>query len=198
MHSATHNIMLGLKQIIDSLDSQPMKSLSAIDNHLSSGVYLLYYTGNHPSYQGLVKYNQNRAKPIPIYVGVAGGRRSGVREDKKQALTNRLTEHSKSIAVVNNLDLQDFQYQYLELIGDAAHLVGAFESILIEQHQPLWNSIITGFGNKNPGSNRTQGNKSNWDVLHPGRVWAENRQVQLYQAATVNYYICQHIKTLKD
>ncbi|MBN1485361.1 MAG: Eco29kI family restriction endonuclease [Chloroflexia bacterium] len=38
---------------------------------------------------------------------------------------------------------------------------------------PLWNSGLDGFGNHDPGRGRYNQAKSEWDVLHPGRPWAE-------------------------
>ena len=42
-----------------------------------------------------------------------------------------------------------------------------------ESFHPLWNTVIDGFGNKDPGRGRTAQRKSPWDVLHPGRRFAE-------------------------
>ena len=42
----------------------------------------------------------------------------------------------------------------------------------LRQYKPIWNSCIDGFGNHDPGSGRYSQAKSDWDVLHPGRSWA--------------------------
>ena len=47
------------------------------------------------------------------------------------------------------------------------------ESTLIRKHHPLWNSIVDGFGNHDPGRGRYNQARSEWDVLHPGRPWAD-------------------------
>jgi len=44
---------------------------------------------------------------------------------------------------------------------------------MIRKYNPLWNSHIDGFGNHDPGKGRYEQAKSEWDVLHPGRVWAD-------------------------
>jgi len=44
---------------------------------------------------------------------------------------------------------------------------------MTRRYNPLWNSHIDGFGNHDPGKGRYEQAKSEWDVLHPGRVWAE-------------------------
>ena len=59
------------------------------------------------------------------------------------------------------------------LVGDEADLIVIVEAALIRKYNPLWNSYIDGFGNHDPGSGRYNQAKSEWDVLHPGRGWAE-------------------------
>jgi hypothetical protein len=52
-------------------------------------------------------------------------------------------------------------------------LVVPVEASLIRRYKPLWNMVVDGFGNHDPGSGRYNQAKSEWDVLHPGRIWAE-------------------------
>ena len=52
-------------------------------------------------------------------------------------------------------------------------LVVPVEATLIRRYKPLWNVIVDGFGNHDPGAGRYNQAKSGWDVLHPGRIWAE-------------------------
>lgn len=52
-------------------------------------------------------------------------------------------------------------------------LVVPVEAELIRRYMPMWNSAIDGFGNHDPGGGRYNQAKSDWDVLHPGRPWAE-------------------------
>lgn len=47
------------------------------------------------------------------------------------------------------------------------------ESLLIGRFSPIWNTVVDGFGNHDPGSGRRNQARSRWDVLHPGRNWAE-------------------------
>jgi hypothetical protein len=42
----------------------------------------------------------------------------------------------------------------------------------------FWNSYIDGFGNHDPGKGRYNQAKSEWDVLHKGRKWADKLQGQ--------------------
>mgnify|MGYP001610410975 FL=1 len=46
------------------------------------------------------------------------------------------------------------------------------ESLLIAKFSPIWNNIVDGFGNHDPGKGRYEGTRPRWDVLHPGRAWA--------------------------
>jgi Eco29kI restriction endonuclease len=52
-------------------------------------------------------------------------------------------------------------------------MIGTIEAALIKLSQPLWNSAMDGFGNHDPGRGRYEQAKSDWDVIHPGRAWAE-------------------------
>lgn len=59
------------------------------------------------------------------------------------------------------------------LENESVDLIGTVEAALIRYYQPLWNTTIDGFGNHDPGSGRYSQAKSDWDVIHPGRLWAE-------------------------
>ncbi len=48
--------------------------------------------------------------------------------------------------------------------------------MLIERFKPVWNRVLDGFGNHDPGKGRHQGTMPQWDCLHPGRTWAERLQ----------------------
>ncbi len=52
-------------------------------------------------------------------------------------------------------------------------MIGSIEAALIKLNQPLWNSCVDGFGNHDPGKGRYEQARSDWDVIHAGRVWAE-------------------------
>lgn len=58
------------------------------------------------------------------------------------------------------------------ILQDAeADLITAVEAQLIRRYTPLWNTIVDGFGNHDPGKGRYDQAPSEWDVLHPGRPW---------------------------
>ncbi len=69
-----------------------------------------------------------------------------------------------------NLLIEDFQYRSL-VVDDIWIPLG--ESMLIERFKPVWNILIDGFGNKDPGNRRATQFKSPWDILHPGRAAME-------------------------
>jgi len=59
-----------------------------------------------------------------------------------------------------------------------SNLIGTVEAALIRLYKPLWNSVIDGFGNHDPGKGRYEQAKSEWDVIHPGRNWAKRLRGQ--------------------
>ena len=89
---------------------------------------------------------------------------------ESQALFGRLSEHADSITAGQDLELSDFTCRYLTV---DAIWIPLGESLLINMFSPIWNVIVDGFGNHDPGSGRKGQKKSQWDILHPGRAWAE-------------------------
>jgi len=101
----------------------PMESLPPDEKFSGGGVYALYYNGDFPLYQKI--YSQN--KDLPIYVGkaVLPGWRQG-RDTVKEndpALYRRLSEHSRSINAVKNLELSHFTCKFVVLISQEADLI---------------------------------------------------------------------------
>jgi hypothetical protein len=138
------------------------------------GIYAIYYCGGFPAYRPITEQNRSSRFRAPIYVGKAvpqGARKgTGLETRGGKGLSKRLLEHSRSIDQATNLDLADFHCRYL-VVDDIWIPLG--ESLLIAQFDPLWNKLIDGFGNHNPGRGRHAGLRPRWDVLHPGRPWAE-------------------------
>ena len=136
------------------------------DTFHGAGVYMLHYRGTYPAYAGI-------GEDTPIYVGKADppGRRQGRGRAAADTTTlyRRLHEHAESIAAATNLNLSDFRCRWLVL--DPVW-IGLTEQILITEYQPLWNVVVDGFGNHNPGSGRRNQRRSQWDTLHSGRQWA--------------------------
>ena len=166
-----------IKDIIRFFNGTPIQTLPPPARFYGTGVYALYYTGKNDYYKPI--YEQNRLEFYqPIYVGkaVPSGWRQA-KETKIGAMTyellGRLKEHGNSINQVENLEQKDFFCRFLILEDTANHLIGTVEAALIRHYKPIWNTKIDGFGNHDPGSGRYNQAKSDWDVLHRGRLWAE-------------------------
>jgi hypothetical protein len=72
-----------------------------------------------------------------------------------------------------NLNIDDFYCRFL-VVDDIWIPLG--ESLLIEKTKPLWNVVVDGFGNHDPGSGRYNQQISSWYTIHPGRSWARKLQ----------------------
>jgi Eco29kI restriction endonuclease len=148
-----------------------------------AGIYAIYYRGNFKPYASIATKNVGQLT-CPIYVGkaVPEGARKGIvtiSPEPGQALFNRLKEHADSIRQVykysedngtaENIDPEHFFCRFL-LVDDIWIPLG--ESMMIARFQPIWNVVIDGFGNHDPGKGRYRQMRSAWDTLHPGRRWA--------------------------
>lgn len=163
--------------IVSRLLAQDAEKLPA-PSFAGAGLYTLYYTGDFEAYHQISEANQKGRFRQPIYVGKAipkGGRKGleGFDVPHGEALFKRLREHSDSINAAQNLELPDFRCKWL--VVDEVFIPLA-ESLLISHYRPVWNAIVDGFGNHPPGSGRAKGKKPLWDVLHPGRKWANQLQ----------------------
>jgi hypothetical protein len=150
----------------------PVHVLPPPSSFVGSGVYGLYYVGDYELYARVVSLNCTQ----PIYVGKAvpaGWRTARATEAKTPVLYHRLREHARSIQQAKNLDVGDFRCRFMILGGIESDLVVPAEAELIRRFRPLWNYVVDGFGNHDPGRGRYNQAKSEWDVLHPGRAWAE-------------------------
>lgn len=161
--------------VADALLVRPVEILPPEEPFLGAGIYALYYTGPFPAYHPVAVEKKNRRFKKPIYVGKAipaGARKGGFGLDAPAGtvLFNRLVEHAESIRQTGNLDLKDFFCRYL-VVDDIWIPLG--ENLLIEMFSPVWNMIIDGFGNHDPGKGRYNQQRSAWDTLHPGRSWAK-------------------------
>jgi len=139
-----------------------------------SGVYSIYYKGGFPQYKKLAACNRTSCER-PIYVGKAvppGWRQARKTEVSSSSLYGRLREHARNIKETDNLKIEGFACRFMILEGQESNLIGTVESELIRRFTPLWNSVIDGFGNHDPGSGRYNQSPSEWDILHPGRKWA--------------------------
>jgi hypothetical protein len=123
-------------------------------------------------YRRMAEANRDGHWRWPIYVGKAvppGSRKAMSSQATGPWLHGRLGEHAESIEAAENLLLADFHCRYL-VVEDIWIPLG--ESLLISRFTPIWNRLVEGFGNHNPGKGRYAGLRPMWDVLHPGREWA--------------------------
>lgn len=142
---------------------------------LGAGVYAIYYAGSFEPYQSVAALDQDDTSAVPVYVGKAvpsGARKGGYGLDANPGtdLHKRLREHATSIEQANNIELADCWCRYL-VVDDIWVPLG--ESLLINRFSPVWNTVVDGFGNHAPGRGRLDQARSRWDVLHPGRPWAD-------------------------
>jgi len=166
-------IRLG-ESVANAILKRPVEPLPPSEVFPGAGIYVIYYMGNFPAYCDIAEKNKDNRFQQPIYVGKAipsGGRKGGIGSEipKGKPLYNRLKEHADSISEVKNLELKDFCCRYL-VVDDIWIPLG--ESLLISGFSPVWNIVIDGFGNHDPGGGRYQQQRSPWDMIHPGRAWA--------------------------
>ena len=167
-----------IKDTIRFFNGTPVTQLPPVTRFNGTGVYAIYYIGNFKLYKNLASRNRIEFAQ-PIYVGKAVPR--GWRQARKESdltkktyeLIGRLKEHGKSIDQTNNLSKDDFHCRFMILEGAESNLIGTVEAALIRFYTPVWNTSIDGFGNHDPGKGRYNQAKSDWDVLHPGRPWAD-------------------------
>ena len=175
-----------IKDTIRFFNGTPVHNLPLPESFEGAGVYALYYIGKCKYYKYL--YQSNRLGfVLPIYVGKAVPR--GWRQARLQKASNelysRLGDHTKSINQAVNLDVNDFRCRFMILEDAAVDMIGTVEAALIREYTPIWNSCIDGFGNHDPGKGRYNQEKSEWDVLHQGRHWAEKLNANSLSVADI-------------
>ena len=154
-------------------DAHPLGELQRFKG---AGIYAIYYNGDSPLYTKLVATSASESQQYPIYIGKAvppGSRQGifGLDQDPGDVLYKRLMEHAKSIrAASSTLNIDHFHCRYL-VVEDIWIPLG--ESLLINRFAPPWNKVLDGFGNHDPGKGRYEQQRSRWDIVHPGRRWAD-------------------------
>lgn len=163
-----------IKDTIRFFNGTPVQPLPPSESFDGAGVYALYFIGRDGIYSKFHEINRLDYR-LPIYVGKAvprGWRQGRTDVSSSQELYRRLCDHKNSIKAVDNLSAKDFLCRFMILENAASNLIGTVEAALIRQYQPLWNSRIDGFGNHDPGNGRYNQERSEWDIIHPGRKWA--------------------------
>lgn len=178
---------------------QPISPLPPEAKFRGAGIYALYYVGEYAHYKPIAIANREEKWRRPIYVGKAipkGGRKGGLAFDAPtgNVLYSRLAEHGRSIEESENLQLSDFFCRFL-VVDDIWIPLG--ESLLISTFRPLWNMVLDGFGNHDPGGGRKDSQRSVWDMLHPGRSWASKYREGKAEAEILEM-IGKHHKSRED
>ncbi len=178
------------ESVTDAMLARQVESLPP-KQFIGAGIYAIYYTGHFPLYSEIAKRNADNAFEQPIYVGKAvpaGARKGGLGLDAEPglALYNRLCDHAKSVNEANNLESSSFFCRFLAVDDIWIPLA---ESLLIERFSPLWNRVLDGFGNHDPGKGRYNQQKSPWDTLHPGRAWADKLQPNATPLLTIEMQV---------
>lgn len=162
-----------------ALLAQPLVPLGRIISAYGSGVYAIYYSGDHPLYAGI------SGSETPIYVGKADPQNDDASSPREQGakLTARLLEHAGTIATaaayadrlpagLYPIRLEDFLCRKL-VCATNAQLVA--EKHLIRTFWPVWNAetkACWGMSKHGDAASTRANKRSPWDVVHPGRQWA--------------------------
>lgn len=162
------------ESVADALLRGGIDLLDKVPNFKGAGIYAIYYSGDFKPYGRIAERNRGDGLEIPIYVGKAvpkGARkgRFGLGVNPGTVLSTRLKQHANGIELTENLSIKDCRYRFL-VVDDIWIPLG--ESLLVAKFSPLWNKLVDGFGNHDPGKGRYEQVRSRWDVLHPGRPWA--------------------------
>ena len=184
---------LGLS-VLTAMLTQGPTPLGEITRFEGAGIYALYYTGDFPAYEFIADANREGRFEQPIYVGKAipAGARRGVNiAPKSTALSGRIREHAVSIRASENLEIVDFFARYLVV---EPIWIPLGESLMIARTSPLWNALIDGFGNHDPGKGRINGLRPIWDTLHPGRPWAEKYPARNESADEIALGVIEHLR----
>ncbi len=162
-----------------ALLAQPLVQLTEVRPAYGSGVYAIYYRGDHPLYANIT------GSETPIYVGKADPANDDASTTREQGprLTARLLEHAGTISTaeafadripphLSSIRLVHFSCRRLVCATNAQL---AAEKHLIRTFWPLWNSetkACWGMSKHGDAATTRANKRSPWDVVHPGRLWA--------------------------
>lgn len=190
-----------VKDAVRFFNGTPVHALPPQESFLGTGVYALYYIGRNPLYRQYAKLNR-LSYGYPIYVGKAvpkGWRQARLSDNaihQSHELINRLREHERSIALCTDLLLEDFMCRFVIFEEGGSDMISTIEAALIKLNKPLWNAVVDGFGNHDPGSGRYAQAKSDWDVIHKGRAWANKCKGKHAEKDTIISNIRLHLNPL--
>lgn len=181
--------------ILTELQGRPLVALGSVPRFHGPGIYALYYAGPHPAYAPLAAANMVRPGSWAVYIGRAesDASRKGlvpIADATGTRLYTRIRQHAATITAATDLAIADFHIRYLPMVS---HWIGLGETAAIQHHQPVWNVLVDGLGNNDPGSKRTGGKRSRWDTLHPGRPWATVQADRPETAADIAQDVAQYL-----
>ncbi len=158
------------KSCVEELLRRPLHPLPLKKSFTGAGIYALFYKGTFNPYQHQRIRSDDATRPIYVGKAVPAGARKGLaKQTSGKTLFNRIQQHTKSIEATATLETSDFMCRYLVV---TPLWITMAERFLLEHYQPIWNVILDGFGNHDPGKGRYKGEITWWDALHPGRSWA--------------------------
>lgn len=178
------------------LERQPLMPLSEAGRATGAGIYAIYYRGEKALYSAIS--TRGACDAPPIYAGKttpAGGRVGALPDDAAvgdRSLARRLREHAASIRAARGLEIAEFGVRYLVMWH---HQIALGEDSLIRHYRPVWNCVLSGFGNHDPGKGRLRQECSDWDRLHPGRPFASGLPTGGPTAADLQERVATHIRT---
>jgi len=190
-----------IKDTIRYFNGTPVLPMPAPKKFHGTGVYAIYCISKTGLYKDFHEINRTSYR-IPIYIGKAvpsGWRQSRTKTSESKLsyeLYGRIKEHGSSLDVGEGLERSDFSCRFMILEGAESDLIGTVEAALIRNYRPIWNSLIDGFGNHDPGSGRYEQAMSDWDVCHPGRTWAAKCRGKHNNRSTLKKSISIFMKTL--
>jgi hypothetical protein len=191
-----------VKDAIRFFNGTPVQTLPPQTQFTGVGVYALYYIGRNNIYDVYSKQNRLEYR-LPIYVGKAvprgwrQARLSSSTQNESYELYQRLNQHKNSLTLVNGLEPNDFMCRFVIFEDTSSDMISTIESNLIKLKQPLWNTVLDGFGNHDPGSGRYNQAKSDWDVVHPGRPFADKCKGRANSSASIMVKIEAHLNLFK-
>lgn len=189
-------VLAVINEAIAFLNQTPLHTLPLPESFIGTGVYCLYYLGGYDLYRKIAETNKKDCIQ-PIYVGKAvpkGWRTARIASEEDSTLPQRLREHARSIKQCAGMNIQDFKCRFMILKGEESSMITIVEAALIRKYMPLWNTVVDGFGNHDPGSGRYDQARSEWDVLHPGRAWAEKLRGKSPELAEIKTKIANALK----
>lgn len=180
--------------ICRQFEEQPSYSLATdLPEFDGAGLYAVYYEG-----ATLDLYARLSGLAIPLYVGQARSHNSatGVGRRDPRPLWSRVAEHRRSISEAR-LSVSEFGVRLLKM-PDVHIDMG--EDGLRRGYQPVWNSILTGFGSHEQGPRTRRSSRSKWDTVHAGRsrTFGESSHKDTELIENVRAKIRQQIDTFAD